>query len=380
MVGLAMTAWGAFLLSLTGCELPPRFVEESSEVDAFLLRSAYQSACVGLDAQSPDVREHTARRLAEYEHVKVANDCLCAALYDADEGKVADAALRGLARSKRDDLAECVLPALQDDRVQDEDRVALVRGLGAMEARVAYQALAELAKSAPEAGVRAEASRALRSSSKAVDILVASLATDADEGVRAAAAEGLAGRKADEAQAALRRALAKDASGQVRAAAAMGLGEQRSALNDTALCDALSSDADEGVRAAVVRAWEGTKRKRAIECIGKHMGRMEESGTVRTAVLETLVSSNSPLAAELLCDRIPGWVRMYLRDKIYIDVPGSDIVKAQNDRDYERSYECVQRALRKGGYSCYGKNYLGHWMNELGGSAPTPWCPGMVRN
>ena len=378
--GALVALAGALLGALAGCELPPRFVEESSEVDGFLLRSAYQSACIGLDAQKADVREHTARRLAEYEHVRVANDCLCASLYDAETGAVNDAVLRGLASSRRDDLAQCVMPALEDDRIKEEARVAAVRGLGAMEAKAAYEKLAELAKSDEDPGIRAVAAEALRPSSKAVEVLIRALTTDEDASVRSAAAKGLTGRRNDAAERALRDSLGGDADGGTRAAAALALGERPSADNDAALCAALTKDEDAGVRYAVVTAWEGTKRKRALDCLDRRMKKPEEAGSVREAVLATLVSSSSPRAAEMLCDHIAGWVRLYLRDKIYLDVPGSDIVKAQNDRDYERSYECVERALRKGGFSCYGKNYLGHWMREFGGSASTPWCPGMERN
>ena len=364
---------------LGGCEIPPRYVEESAQVDAFLARSSYRSACVGLKAQDADVRTYAASRLAEYAQVKVVNDCLCAAVYDAETGVVGQNVLEGLAGSRRDDLADCVLPALEDSRVSDEDRTALVRGLGALQAKGSYQALGTLVKAGKDPAVRAEAAKALRGSSTAVEILAGALTTDDDASVRAAAAAGLGGRRDDVAQDALRDAITTDADASVRAAAVEGL-THTSAQNDKALCAALGSDGDEGVRAAVVRNWKGTKRKRALECVEEHMKRVEASGAVRGAVLETLAASPSDYAADLLCRHIPTWVRHYIVDQIHVDVTGADIVKAQNDRDFERSYECVQRALRKGGYSCYGKNYLGHWMRELGGSAPTPWCPGMVRN
>jgi hypothetical protein len=106
---------------------------------------------------------------------------------------------------------------------------------------------------------------------------------------------------------------------------------------------------------------------------------METSGTVREAILATLGASPSDKAADILCDIVGPWSRMYIKGQIFNQITGSDVVKAQNDRDYERSFACVQKALRSGGYSCYARNYLGHWMKELGGSAATPWCPGMVR-
>ena len=41
---------------------------------------------------------------------------------------------------------------------------------------------------------------------------------------------------------------------------------------------------------------------------------------------------------------------------------------------WEGSFDCVKAALRQGGYSCFAKNYLGHWMKDLGGSAHAPLC------
>ncbi len=58
-------------------------------------------------------------------------------------------------------------------------------------------------------------------------------------------------------------------------------------------------------------------------------------------------------------------------------VPGTDIIRAQNTRDFEKSFECVQRAVRSSsGYSCYARAYTGHWLRELGGTAHVPRCPG----
>ncbi len=368
-----------FVLTWFACEIPPRYVENSGEVDAFLVRGAYRSACVGLQAQDADVRQYTAQKLVTYEHVRVVNDCLCEALYDGEAGTWNEAVAKGLAGSERDELAECLLPAVEDSRLED-DRLALVRALGAMEAGSAYDTLAEVAKSGASVEIRTAAARALRPSKQALPVLMKLLDGDEDSTIRAAAAEGLAGRRDKAARKALHKAIESDAEASVRAAAVRALERGRSAEDDDVLCEVLLDEQDDAVQAAIIAGWEGTKRKKNLDCIERRIRKGDLEGGARVAVLDTLASSPSKAAADLLCDQIGPWVRSYLRDKIFHDIPGSDIVKAQNDRDYERSYECVAKALRVSGQSCYGKNYLGHWMRELGGRAPTPWCPGMVRN
>ena len=81
-------------------------------------------------------------------------------------------------------------------------------------------------------------------------------------------------------------------------------------------------------------------------------------------------------SAQILCDAIPFWLKSYVVEDLPEKIPGTDIIKVQNDRDWERSYECVQKAYRaRGGYSCYAKMYVGYWFNELGGTGSVPACP-----
>jgi hypothetical protein len=123
-----------------------------------------------------------------------------------------------------------------------------------------------------------------------------------------------------------------------------------------------------------------SKRKRSIQCLKKRLLEEEPSGAVREATLAALGASPSDHAAEVLCDAIGPFLRLHVRDQIADRIPGANIIEVQNNRDFERSYECVGKALRQGGYSCYARNHLGHWYKRLGGKASTPWCPGMPRN
>jgi len=84
-----------------------------------------------------------------------------------------------------------------------------------------------------------------------------------------------------------------------------------------------------------------------------------------------------PGVAKILCDAIPFWLRTYNKEDIPDKIPGTDIIGAQNDRDFENSYACLQKAYAKSsGYSCFAKMYAGWWFRQVGGSAYVPKCPG----
>jgi hypothetical protein len=145
------------------------------------------------------------------------------------------------------------------------------------------------------------------------------------------------------------------------------------------VCKAMMDDPDERVRDQAVRSFRGSKRSVAIQCLKKRLYTKEESAVVRASNLDALYRSPSDEAALVLCHAIGPFLRMYVVNGIADSLPAVNIIENQNNRDFERSYECVQKAIRQGGYSCYARNHLGQWMNELGGKASTPWCPGMIK-
>ena len=63
-------------------------------------------------------------------------------------------------------------------------------------------------------------------------------------------------------------------------------------------------------------------------------------------------------------------------DKPYFQIEGVDIVEAQNHNHWEVSLDCVNNALKQGGYSKCARHYLASWRLELGGSGRVPECPG----
>jgi Tfp pilus assembly major pilin PilA len=375
---LKSIALTTFLITLSACDAPPGYISKSTEVDSYVGRGKFVSACVGVQMEDDDaIREYTATRLAKEPESEIATTCVCDAIYEAEYDYWDPAVVRGLKDTDRADLTLCLAPAIVNTEV--DDRVHLVHGFAMMHRETAMPVLADAIPSEKDVEVKAAMVTALRASSGHEKMLMALLQNDGSGEVRAAAATALKHIKTETVTSAMVSAATEDESGAVRAVALDAVVRLRTAETDSMVCNAMLNDKDEVVRLAAVEAYQGTSRKVALDCLRKRATTMETSGTVREAILATLGASPSDKAADILCDIVGPWSRMYIRGQIFNQITGSDVVKAQNDRDYERSFACVQKALRSGGYSCYARNYLGHWMKELGGSAATPWCPGMVR-
>ena len=81
----ALNVGSLLLLLLSACDLAPRYVERTSEIDVFIARQAWSSACVGLRMEDEALKRYTAERLVEYAHLPSVQGCLCDALYDGEE-------------------------------------------------------------------------------------------------------------------------------------------------------------------------------------------------------------------------------------------------------------------------------------------------------
>ena len=192
-----MVLWwsmGAVWSGLLGCTVPPRHVESEMEVDQYMAQRAYASACVALQNRNNDaLRTYAAQQLVRLPSERVANDCLCTALYDPLKHVADHATALGLAGSKRGELAKCLAPSLIDPLVADRPRIAAL--LAGIDADSGYQALEDVTNSGEGPEIRAPATRGLLYSARAQDRLAELVLQDEDRGVRAAAAEALAGRK-----------------------------------------------------------------------------------------------------------------------------------------------------------------------------------------
>lgn len=370
--GSAATALVLGLLAgLAGCEMTPSHVE-SSDIDDALIRDRFATVCVGLEMKDESVRRYAAEKLQEVQD-PIAAECVCKAL--PHETKGWDSAVaNGLKTTSRDDLAGCFAELVKKPDLPK--RVEAVVVLGSMSAPKARSALRDIAQeSGASAEVQAQAIAALAGDPESADVLAAVLASGADSSVRVAAAEGLQIKKNKTAKAALR-AATEDKDGAVRGTALVGLKKIGASDADELLCEAMLEDDSPEVRRRAVAAYKGTKRASAITCLRKRALTREDDPGVRTKLIEVLKSSPRDEAAKVLCDAIPFFVRSYLDKAMPDKIPGTDIIRAQNDRDYERSYDCVAKAVRAGGYTCYGKAYTAFWFRELGGTAHVPRCPG----
>jgi hypothetical protein len=360
---------------LVGCG--PQFIESSDEIDAFLARGNHAYACVAFRSDEARLRTYAATRLAKFPEVADATECVCAALYNADQGTWDPAVAEGLAGSRRDDLAACLQPAASDARIKD--RGALVEALGALMAPAGWDSLASMVATETDEAVRVAAVHALRSSHAHTEALLKLATSEPSDAVRAAAVRALDGHEIKAIESTVIAKANEDTAEAVRLAAVEVLADNHNQAVDEMLCSVMLNDSSPAVRAAAVKSFSGTKSKRGVECLRQRLLKLDEDAGSRQALLDALQASPREDASAALCDGIGPWVRMYIKDRDVGKVGGADIVEAQNNNHWEASFDCVSKALAQGGYTCYARNYLAHWSKQLGGSITPPWCPGMAR-
>ncbi|MFK7926855.1 MAG: HEAT repeat domain-containing protein [Myxococcota bacterium] len=363
-------------LSLGGCD--PNWVETSGEIDVFIGQGRWSAVCVALKNDRNDsLRKYAAEKLVAAGDEPVAKACVCERVMSFRNGPYDVSIVEGFRGTKRDDLVPCVLPAL--DEATGEERVHLVGQIGGIGAPSAHKKMAELAKDTKEpVEVRVAAVQALLPERVAYRAdLLDRLVNDPAPEVRAEAAATFENEKDDGVVAALVKAARDDADGAVRAAALKSVVKLRIDETDKMVCDMMMNDPDERVRDRAVRSFKGSKRRVALDCLKKRLLTEEKSGMVRESTMKAIYASPDPYAADILCDAIGPFTRMVVGELPVHKMEGADIVKHQNNRDFERSYECVQKAVRQGGYSCYGRYNLADWLERLGGKAFKPTCKGM---
>ncbi len=320
--------------------------------------------CAGLRMKDGATREAAATKLKDYAFD---SSCLCERIQY--EGRWDAPILSGLAKATDAEKVGCV-GTLLDDPAQPE-RTALVTAL--LKIPVARAHLVKAAGVDPDPTVRAAALTVFRNTKDPAELAQVQgwLATDPDATVRAAAAGALLGQPG--AEAALRDAATKDTEPAVRAAALTTYPSLKPADLDTVSCKALLEDTSPEVRIAALGTMRATRDAEQLACLRQRATVEEASPEVRAALLKTLAGSAAPEAAAVLCDIIPSWVKTYVKDAAPGE--GDDILRAQNDRDFERSYDCVGAAVKQGGgYTCAGRAYVGAFFRDLGGKASVPTC------
>lgn len=354
------------LAALSACmQVEPTYVSRADLDDAHG-RGDVAALCAGLRMKDEDTRTAAAEKLKDWNGDA---SCLCERLVYEERWDAP--VLRGLKGAKDAEKVGCA-GALLDDPAQP-DRAALVASLLPIPA--VRPRLVQAAASDADPAVRAAALAAYRSTKDPAEValLTKGLGEEKDAAVRAAYAGALFGQK-DAAQA-LRDAIAKDPEAAVRAAALTSWQSIKPDDYTAVVCKALAEDAAPEVRAAAATTLRATRDPAQLACLRDRMLAEEPDATVRAALLDALRASPAKEAADTLCDAIPFWVRTYVRDGRPDE--SVSILRAQNDRDFERSYDCAQAAVRQSsGYTCHGRAYVGAFFKDLGGRASVPNCDG----
>lgn len=355
-----------FLVLLLACEMPaPSFVDKRA-IDVAERRADSLTICTGLKMKDESTRGYAAEKLATAVSI---DDCLCETL--TRDGAWDLPVVRGMAKGEDDAHVGCAANLLDDPKLAD--RAGLVNVLVRIKVPMVQARLKVAAKSDTDVAVRAAAMAVLRvdKDPEALALVMATL-TDPNPTLRAAAATALAGVEAAKEGLV---AATKDESALVRGAALASLRSMKGFAFAEVACPALRADADPSVRAAAATAMKGTKDEAMLACLREHMLEREDDASVRAAMLATLQGTSAQPAADALCEAIPFWIHSYIGEE-HPDREGpSDIIFAQNNRDFNVSYDCVQRALKAGGYkTCEQKFYINDWFHELGGknAAPRP--------
>ena len=372
LAGLTLAGLTLAGLTLAGCEVVPNYVE-NGDIDDAMAREHYKTVCKGLEMKDAKTRTYATGKLKEITD-PIAQQCLCANIGAGKDGW--DAAIaEGLTGTDRDELASCFADLVVTGSIQkrEEAVVALTR-IPADAARQAMGAIATDAAATPD--VRIRALKGIAGDDRFTEQLLGLLAADAAAPVRAAAATGLSGIPDDAVITALVKAYESDEDGAVRGEALISLKKSGHPKADEMVCKAMMDDPSPDVRTRAIGAFRGTKRVEAVACLRTRALKFEENGAVREQLLKVLKSSPKQEAADVLCDAIPFFMRSYVKEALPDRIPGTDIVKYQNDRDWERSYECLQKAYNaRGGYACPAQMYVGHWFREVGGNSYVPKCP-----
>lgn len=353
------------LALLLACEPPtPSFVDRTMIEEAYRRGDNY-IICAGLKMEDDSTRGIAAETLATLSSPEA---CLCEGL--TRDGRWDLPIVRGLQKGTEDTHVGCA-GTLLDDPKQPE-RAELVKLLAQIKVPAVEARLMTAAKSDPDPSVRGAAMAVLRPAKNpdALALVTAALA-DSEASVRAGAARALLGVDAAAPQL---QAAAADPDPSVRSAVLTSLRGMPGVPFADYACPALRTDPDPTVRATAATAMKGSKDEGLLTCLRAHMLEQEDDAFVRGAMLAALRGTSGPGSASILCDAIPFWVKTYIgEDKPEREGP-SDIIFAQNDRDFERSYECVQRALKGGYRTCEQKFYVNDWFHELGGknAAPRP--------
>jgi len=352
--------------------MTPSFVD-TKDIEQGTARGAWGTVCKGLEMSEDRIRQYATEQLWKNNAPPEKLTCICEHL--PKEGGGFDPAIAaGLEGMKSDAIASCFAELVKNPNLNKREEAIIA--FSKMTAPSVRSVLAEVAAAEGDMPSRIRATEKIEGDPEHKATLM-KLLDHEDNGLRAAAAKSLGGHKDKATVDALINVASTDPEGTVRAAALVAVKTSGVSKASDMVCKAMMDDASPAVREAAIRTLRGTRRDSAVKCLREKAFKEETDASVRDALLAVLKSSPNDNAALVLCDAIPFWMRTYVKDDIPDKIPGTMIVKTQNDRDWERSYECFKKAYqRSSGYSCFAKMHVGLWFREVGGKNYVPSCPG----
>ena len=348
------------------------------DIELAVARKDLRKICAGLQMDDPEVQAYATEQLRIFDPNDT-KDCLCTHLPDPENGFKAGVA-EGLKGERRNALASCFTDLVL--KPETKNRGQAIVALANIPAPIVNKSLMDLATNTQDdPKVRAQAILAVGGYDDNFDD-IAMLWEDNEPLVKAASIEMLGIHTKQRGARQLIKEALESETAEVRAAAMQSYYNHVRRKADETLCTSMMEDPSPLVREAAIRAYVKTTRKEPIRCLRKKATTLEEDRDVRAALLHTLKMADGPAekpAFAVLCDAIPFWLQNYVEDKLPEEDPETDIVKMQNDLDYENSEKCFAKAYAtRKGYSCHATKYISWFYKQVIGSETlyVPACPG----
>jgi HEAT repeat protein len=361
---------------LMGCFMTPTEVNKE-DVKRGMVQQRDNIVCVGLEMPDPELQTYATEQIRTFE-TEVAAACICEKIRDPDGG-YREAVIEGMKGEDRNGVVQCVLDVIADSTL--DNREAAIRSLGTMHAPIIGPAMIAIAENASDSSeVRAAAVYAFGREEKNHDALVG-MASDSDPVVQAEIMRALGYQTQSSTARKIIKAQLSSPESKVRAASVEAWRMQKKDAGDEEICPIMMSDESPEVRIAAQMSFKFTTSRDSVRCLRERALLLEEDSDVRDNMLYILKNTRGDAeepAYQVLCDAIPFWLRNYVKDKRPEDLPGTEIVQAQNDVDFEKSPECFRNAYqRSAGYSCYAKEHIATWYGHVTGNDKlnVPECP-----
>ena len=364
--------WALFA---AGCLVTPAEVDKE-DVKRATAQQRGNVVCVGLTMPDMELQTYATEQIRTFD-AESAAECICQNLKD-ESGAYREAVVEGMKGEDRNSVVQCLLDVVSDSAVPN--RAPAIRALEGMHAPIILPAMTELAKkTGDDSEARAAAVYAIGRNEKSHDVLL-ELAGDSDAQVQAEAVRSLGNHDYSSLARKVIKGHLTNTAPAVRAAAIEAWRQQKDDDADAEICPMLADEAV-SVRKAALMSFKFTRSAEGVKCLRERAMTLEEDADLRDSMLYILKNARGdakPEAYKVLCDAIPFWLRNYVKDKRPEDLPGTEIVQAQNDVDYEQSLECIKNAYqRSAGYSCYAKEHIATWYGHVSGNDKlnVPECP-----